>query len=79
MTFPVLISDHLRPQWQALKYSGWALAQKNLRSTDHTAMSCLSFAVSELGALIDFRNRELIDVMVDLWDGRTGAWEKRQR
>ena len=33
----------------------------------------------DFGALIDFRNRELIDVMVDLWDGKTGAWEKASK
>ena len=42
-------------------------------------MSCLSFAASELGNLIDFRNRDLIDAMVDLWDGKTGAWEKASK
>lgn len=39
-------------------------------------MSCLSIAAGELGTLIDPSNRELIDALVSLWDGKTGAWEK---
>lgn len=39
-------------------------------------MSCLSIAAGELGTLIDPSHRELIDALVSLWDGKTGAWEK---
>jgi len=38
-------------------------------------MSCLSFFISELGTCVDFSDRKLIDVLVDLWDGRDG-WVK---
>ena len=65
--------------WQALVQRVGASAEEFEIDGAMHAMSCLSFAVSELGALIDFRNRELIDVMVDLWDGRTGAWEKASK
>ena len=65
--------------WQALVQRMGASAEEFEIDGAMHAMSCLSFAVSELGALIDFRNRELIDVMVDLWDGRTGAWEKASK
>lgn len=39
-------------------------------------MSCMSFIASELGSFLDFRDRQMIDVLVDLWDGKEGAWEK---
>ena len=39
-------------------------------------MAPLTIAASELGTFLDPRNREMIDVLVDLWDGKTGAWEK---
>jgi hypothetical protein len=39
-------------------------------------MSCLSIAAGELGTLINPHNRDLIDALVSLWDGKQGAWEK---
>jgi hypothetical protein len=39
-------------------------------------MSCLSIAAGELGTLISPQNRELMDALVSLWDGKQGAWEK---
>lgn len=39
-------------------------------------MSCLSFFVSEFGTLFDPQDRKMVDVLVDLWDGRKGVWEK---
>lgn len=44
--------------------------------TQFFPMSCLSIAAGELGTLIDPSHRELIDALVSLWDGKTGAWEK---
>ncbi len=44
--------------------------------TQFYPMSCLSIAAGELGTLIDPSHRELIDALVSLWDGKTGAWEK---
>lgn len=40
------------------------------------SMSCLSFFISELGTCVDFTDRKMIDVLVDLWDGRAGEWAK---
>ena len=39
-------------------------------------MASLTIAASELGTFLDPRNREMVDVLVDLWDGKKGAWEK---
>ena len=43
---------------------------------DMYPMAPLTIAASELGTFLDPRNREMVDVLVDLWDGKTGAWEK---
>lgn len=65
--------------WQALiQAMGDATEQVEIAGEFHT-QSCLSFVASELGTLIDFHNREMIDVLVDLWDGKTGTWEKMSK
>jgi len=39
-------------------------------------MSALTIVSSEFGTFLNPHDREMIDVLVDLWDNRTGAWEK---
>jgi len=39
-------------------------------------MSAMTISASELGTFLDPSNREFIDVMVDLWDGKEGTFEK---
>lgn len=39
-------------------------------------MSCISIEASELGTFLDPSNREMIDVLVDLWDGRDLPWKR---
>lgn len=39
-------------------------------------MSAITVVASELGTFLDPRNREMIDVLVSLWDGKEGAWTK---
>lgn len=46
---------------------------------EYTPMSCITCAVSELGTFLKPSNTEMIDVMVDLWDGQVGAFEKMTR
>ncbi len=41
--------------------------------------SPITVAASELGTFLDPRNREMIDVLVDLWDGRPVPWKRRTR
>lgn len=38
--------------------------------------SAITIVASELGSLLDLKDRQMVDVMVDLWDGKKGAWEK---
>lgn len=70
---------HLGPSsitWQALiQHMGGVAEQVEIDGELHT-ISASTFVASELGTLIDFTNREMIDVLVDLWDGKSGAWEK---
>lgn len=42
-------------------------------------MSALTIIASELGTLLDPRNREMIDVLNDLWDGRDVPWTRRTK
>lgn len=39
-------------------------------------MSCVTIASSEFGNLLDPSNREMVDVLVSLWDGQPGAFKK---
>ncbi len=41
----------------------------------HT-MSALTIASSEFGTFLNPNDREMIDVLVSLWDGQLGAWRK---
>jgi hypothetical protein len=40
------------------------------------SQSTMTCAPSELGTFLDPTNRELVDVLVDLWDSRAGDWTK---
>lgn len=60
-----------------------ALAQEMAGYTEHMQfegqyypMSCVTLSISELGTLLNTDDREMVDVMVDLWDGRQGIWRK---
>jgi len=42
-------------------------------------MSCITLGVSELGTLMDMDNPQLINVLIDLWDGKKTIWEHKTR
>jgi hypothetical protein len=42
-------------------------------------MSCVSFSVGEFGTFFDPENRDLIDALTALWDGKTGEFERRTK
>lgn len=44
-----------------------------------TPMSAMTIVASELGSLLDFEDRAMIDVFVDLWDGRRGVWHRQTK
>ncbi len=45
-------------------------------SDEILSMSAITIVAAELGTFLDPRNRELIDVLVSLWDGKPGPWTK---
>lgn len=49
----------------------------NLPSGEEYEMSAITLPVSELGTFFDPRNSEMVDVLVDLWDGRPVPWKRR--
>jgi hypothetical protein len=62
--------------WQALIRALENAQEDVVHNDEFNPMACLTIPVTELGTFLDPRNREMIDVLVDLWDGKTGAWEK---
>lgn len=44
---------------------------------DYRTMSCLTCTVSELGTFLRPEDKELIDVLVDLWDGQEETWRRK--
>lgn len=41
--------------------------------------SSITVAASELGTFLDPKNREMVDILVDLWDGRDVPWKRRTK
>lgn len=39
-------------------------------------MSCLTICASELGTFFNPQDREMVDILVSLWDGQRGTWTK---
>lgn len=64
--------------WQALTQS---LAMSTQAPIDpetglELPMSCITISSSEFGTFLNPQDREMVDVMVSLWDGQIGSWEK---
>lgn len=66
--------------WQALTMS---LAEANeqvlMPNGQFYPMSCITIASSELGSFLNPKDREMVDVLTDLWDGQLKVWEKRTK
>lgn len=50
--------------------------EEDLLSRSFMSMSAITFEVSELGTMIDPRDKMLINVLIDLWDGKEGKWSR---
>lgn len=62
--------------WQALTQSlAGAKIMVPFRE-DLLPMSCITCAVSELGTFLRPDDKDLIDVLVSLWDGQLGTWRR---
>lgn len=66
--------------WQALTQ---ALAEANeavlMDGGVYMPMSCVTIASSEFGTFLNPNDREMVDVLVSLWDGQLGVWEKKTK
>lgn len=56
--------------WQSLVTSFAACSESFQIGDEWIPMSALTFFSSELGLLVDFQNRDMINVLIDFWDGR---------
>jgi hypothetical protein len=66
--------------WQALTQ---ALAESTeavlMPDENFHSMSCVTIASSEFGTFLNPNDREMVDVLVSLWDGQLGVWEKKTK
>jgi hypothetical protein len=66
--------------WQSLVQSMEnAVEMIQVANGEFLAISCLTFSSSELGSLLDPDDRKMLDVLTDLWDGKSGTWEKHTK
>lgn len=65
--------------WQALTDAFLEAAGTFSVDGKEYVMSPITIAASELGTFLDPRNREMLDVLNDLWDGREVPWKRRTR
>ncbi len=65
--------------WQALTESLAESSRDVLIGDQFHPMSCITIASSEFGTFLNPHDREMVDVMVSLWDGQIGVWEKRTK
>jgi hypothetical protein len=66
MTWQSIISE-LTEVSEAVQYENGEFVQ----------MSCLSFFVSELGNFMNFEDKQMLDLLVELWDGKIGNFTRR--
>lgn len=64
--------------WQALVQSLVEANELVLMPDNETyiGMSCITIASSEFGTFFDPNDRSMVDVLVSLWDGQIGVWDK---
>lgn len=62
--------------WQSLVQSlGNSTETFEINQTHH-AMSPITIIASEFGTFLNPSDRQMVDVLVSLWDGQIGVWEK---
>jgi hypothetical protein len=44
---------------------------------DYLSMSCITCSVTELGTFLRPQDKEMVDVIVDLWDGQIEEWTRK--
>lgn len=63
--------------WQALT-EAFIQAETPIPEIGST-MSAITIVASELGTFLDPKNREMLDVLNDIWDGRNTPWTRRTK
>jgi len=65
--------------WQAL-VTGFAESTMSFEyEGEYHAMSALTIESSEFGNLLNPQDKEMVDLLVSLWDGKQGAFEKKTK
>jgi hypothetical protein len=63
--------------WQALTQSlAGSTVEIPYKDGEYLPMSCITIVSSEFGTFLNPNDREMVDVLVSLWDGQLGTWEK---
>lgn len=63
--------------WQALvERMAESVEAFPLPNGEYMPMSAITVEASELGTFFNPRNQEMVNVLVDLWDGKQGVWDK---
>ncbi len=62
--------------WQALVQALSNCTETFEYNELHYSMSCLTISASEFGTFLDPHNREMVDIMVELWDSKEGTFKK---
>lgn len=67
--------------WQALVEAMAASTEMVLdKSTgEYLTMSAITISSSEFGNLLNPQDKQMVDILVDLWDGQVGSFEKRTK
>lgn len=62
--------------WQAMLQKFQEVQRTFTIGQEKFPMSCLTLEASELGTFLDFEDKQMIDVLVDLWDGKDKEFKK---
>lgn len=65
--------------WQALVTAFAESTEMFLFNGDYHVMSAITIESSEFGNLVNPEDKEMIDLLVSLWDGKQGLFEKRTK
>ena len=65
--------------WQALITSLAGSGEQFLVDETYHTMSAITISSSEFGTFLNPNDREMVDVLVSLWDGQVGTFEKKTK
>lgn len=65
--------------WQALVGAFAEASEAFELNGEYHTMSALTLESSELGNLLNPQDKQMIDLLVEMWDGKTGSFEKKTK